>query len=144
MITCAKYLISPVLKPEYSGTARSISLLQMTRLLALPGHQQSWYLLDTGWAGRYPPRHDDVIKWKHFLCLWPIVREIHRSPVGSPHKGQWSGALKFSLVWAWTGGWANNRGAGDLRCHRAYYDVTAIRKDFNHTHDLSAEKWYKY
>ena len=24
--------------------------------------------------------HDDVIKWKHFLCCWPFVRGIHRSP----------------------------------------------------------------
>ena len=37
--------------------------------------------------------HDDVIKWKHFLRNWPFVRGIHRSPVNSPHKGQWSGAF---------------------------------------------------
>ena len=30
--------------------------------------------------------HDDVIKWKHFLCYWPFVRGIHRSPVNSPTK----------------------------------------------------------
>ena len=33
--------------------------------------------------------HDDVIKWKHFPRYWPFVRGIHRSPVNSPHKGQW-------------------------------------------------------
>ena len=32
--------------------------------------------------------HDDVIKWKHFPRNWPFVREIHRSPVNFPHKGQ--------------------------------------------------------
>ena len=37
--------------------------------------------------------HDDVIKWKHFLRNWPFVRGIHRSPVNSPHKGQWCGAF---------------------------------------------------
>ena len=42
--------------------------------------------------------HDDVIKWKHFPRYWPFVRGIHRSPVNSPHKGQWRGALKFSLI----------------------------------------------
>ena len=26
-----------------------------------------------------------------------------------------------SLICAWTNDWANNRGAGDLRCHRAHY-----------------------
>ena len=55
--------------------------------------------------------HDDVIKWKHFPCYWPFVRRIHRSPVNSPHKGQWRGALKFSLIWAWLNGWVNNREA---------------------------------
>ena len=39
--------------------------------------------------------HDDVIKWKHFPRYWPFVRGIHRSPVNSPHKGQWRGALVF-------------------------------------------------
>ena len=32
----------------------------------------------------------------------------------SPYKGQWRGALKFSLIYAWTNGWANNRDDGDL------------------------------
>ena len=39
--------------------------------------------------------HDDVIKWKHFPRYWPFVRGIHRSPVNSPHKGQWCGASMF-------------------------------------------------
>ena len=42
--------------------------------------------------------HDDVIKWKHFPRYWPFVRGIHRSPGNSPHKGQWRGALMFSLI----------------------------------------------
>ena len=39
--------------------------------------------------------HDNVIKWKHFPRNWPFVRGIHRSPVNSPPKGQWRGALIF-------------------------------------------------
>ena len=71
--------------------------------------------------------HDDVIKsWKHFPRYWPFVRGILRSPVNSPHKGQWRGALMFSLICAWINGWVNNREAGDLRCHRAHHDVTII------------------
>ena len=46
--------------------------------------------------------HDDVIKWKHFRRYWPFVRGIHRSPVNSPHKGQWHGALMLSLICTWT------------------------------------------
>ena len=59
--------------------------------------------------------HDDVIKWKHFPRYWPFVRGIHRSPVNSPHKGQWRGALMFTLICAQINGWVNNREAGDLR-----------------------------
>ena len=30
---------------------------------------------------------------KHFPRYWPFVLGIHQSPVNSPHKGQWRGAL---------------------------------------------------
>ena len=69
---------------------------------------------------------DDVIKWKPFPGYWPFVRGIHRSPVNSPHKGQWRGALMFSLICVWINGWVNNREAGDLRCYRAHYDVIVM------------------
>ena len=42
------------------------------------------------------------------------------------HKGHWSGALMFSMICAWINGWVNNREAGELRRHRAYYDVTVM------------------
>ena len=70
--------------------------------------------------------HDDVIKWKHFPRYWPSVRGIHRSPVNSPHKGQWRGALMFSFIFAWMNDWVNNREAGDLRRHRPHYDVIVM------------------
>ena len=70
--------------------------------------------------------HDDVIKWKRFPRYWPFVRGIRRSPVNSPHKGQWRGALMFSLICAWLNAWVNSRKAGDLRRHRAHYDVIVI------------------
>ena len=70
--------------------------------------------------------HDDVIKWKHFPRYWPFVQGIHRWPVNSPHKGQWRGALMFSLICAWINGCVNNREAGDLRRHRTHYDVTVM------------------
>ena len=70
--------------------------------------------------------HDDVIKWKHFPRYWPFVRGIHRSPVNSPHKGQWHGALMFSLICIWINDWVNNREAGDLRRYRAHYDAIVM------------------
>ena len=54
------------------------------------------------------------------------MRGIHRSLVNSPHKGQWCGALTFFFICAWIDGWVNNREAGDLRHHRAHYDVTVM------------------
>ena len=70
--------------------------------------------------------HDDVIKWKHFPRYWPFVRGIHRSPVNSPHKGQWRRALMFPLICALINGWMNNRDAGDLRRHRTHYDAIVM------------------
>ena len=70
--------------------------------------------------------HDDVIKWKHFPRNWPFVREIHRSPVNFPHKGQWRGALMFSLIYPWINDWVNNREAGDLRRQHGHYDVIVM------------------
>ena len=48
---------------------------------------------------------DKVRPWwrhpmEHFPCYWPFVWGIHRSPVNSPHKGQWRRALMFSLICA--------------------------------------------
>ena len=55
---------------------------------------------------------DDVIKWKHFPRNWPFVRRIHRSPVNSSHKGQWRGALMFSLICVWINDWVNKQSWG--------------------------------
>ena len=72
--------------------------------------------------------HDDVIKWKHFPRYWPFVRGIHRSPVNSPHKGQWRGALMSTLICARINGWVNNREAGDLGRYRPHHDVIVMHR----------------
>ena len=58
--------------------------------------------------------HDDIIKWSNFPRYWPFVRGTHRSPLNSPHKGQWRGAFMLSLICTWINGSVNNREAGDL------------------------------
>ena len=115
------------------GKTKSIPGLLMTCLHALPSHQHPCYWLfrvngSISSLGRDLSYlcHDDVIKWKHFPRYWPFVRGIHRFPVKSPHKGQWRGALMFSLICVWINGWVNNGEAGDLRCHRGHYDVTVM------------------
>ena len=69
-----------------------------------------------------------VLWWRHqmetFSALLALWAGIYRSPVNSPHKDQWRGALMFSLIWARIVGWVNNREPGDLRRHSAPYDVT--------------------
>ena len=69
--------------------------------------------------------------WHHqietFSALLAFVRGIHRSPVNSPHKGQWHAALVFSLICVWINDWVNNGEAGDLRCYHAHYDVTVMK-----------------
>ena len=62
--------------------------------------------------------------WTIFRATSPLW--IHRSPVDSTRKGQWRRTLMFSLIWAWTNGWANNRDASHLRRHHAHYDVTVM------------------
>ena len=74
-----------------------------------------------------PSIHDDIIKWKHFPHYWPFVWGIHWWLVNSLHKGQWRGALMFSLIFARINSWVNNGGAGDLRCHCAHYDITVMQ-----------------
>ena len=81
--------------------------------------------------------HDDVIKWKYFPCYWPFVRGIHRSPVNSPHKGQWRGALMFSLICALNKRMVNNRETGEMRRHRAHHGVIVMsRKLWWHHHAM--------
>ena len=63
------------------------------------------------------------------LALCVGNSRIHRSPVNSPHKGQWRGALMFSLICIWINGLVNNREAGDLRCHHSHYDITIMCGD---------------
>ena len=72
----------------------------------------------------------------NFPRYWPFVRGIHRSPVNSPRKGQWRGALMFSLICVWINSWVNNREAGDLRHHRAHYDVIVVQKSKLVYHDV--------
>ena len=63
---------------------------------------------------------------EYFPRYWPFRRAVHSSPVNSPHNGQWRRALIFSLICAWINGWVNNREDGDLRRHRAHYDITVM------------------
>ena len=77
-------------------------------------------------GGSRQKERDDVNKWKYFPPYRRFVRGIHGSPVNFPHKGQWRGALMFSFISTRINGWINNREAGDLRRHRAHYDIIVM------------------
>ena len=95
----------------------------MMRASVLPNSMQKCI------CGNIGSKHGDVIKWKHFSHYWRFVqRGTHWSPVNSPHKGQWPGALMFFLICAWINGWVNNHEAGDLRRHHAHYDIIVMKK----------------
>ena len=65
-----------------------------------------------------------VMKRIHFPRYWPIVGEF------TSHR--WIPLTKASdaelpLICAWINGWVNNNDAGDLRRHRAHYDVIVMQ-----------------
>ena len=66
--------------------------------------------------------------WRHqmetFSALLAIC--VGNSLVPGEFPTQRHGALMFTLICAQINGWVNNREAGDLRCHRAYYDVIVM------------------
>ena len=68
--------------------------------------------------------------WRHkmetFSALLALC--VGNSPITGqwPYKGQWRGALMFSLICAWMNGWVNHREVGDLRRHHAYYNVIVM------------------
>ena len=84
--------------------------------------------VETGAAGvklkRLIKWHDDVIKWNHFPRYWPFVWGIYRSPVNSPHKAE----LWVFFYQRLNKRLSKNRDAGNLRRHRALYDVIVMRK----------------
>ena len=71
--------------------------------------------------------------WRHqmdtFSALLAMCAGNSPAPVTSPHKGQWRGALMFSLICTRINGWVNNGEAGDLRRHHAHCDVTVMKKE---------------
>ena len=71
--------------------------------------------------------------WRHqmetFSTLLALCAGGSPVPVISPRRGQWRGALMFSLICAGIKDWVNNHEAGDLRRHRGHYDVNVMNKD---------------
>ena len=81
--------------------------LSLRLILASLTEYTGRWIINNSWLSLHAvagSNHDDVIKWKHFPRYWPFVWGFRRSPVNSPHKGQWRGALMFSLICVWING----------------------------------------
>ena len=81
-----------------------------------------WYLFQTR-------------NWLAYNAIWKRVLSTIWSPVNSPHKVQWRGALMFPLICVWNG-WVNNREASDLRLYCAHYDVIVMTLGYQIQHNL--------
>ena len=68
-------------------------------------------------------RHNAWVRWR---LNSPASRLFTQPFIQAQIKGQWRGALMFSLTCTSINGWVNNRVADDLRRHRAHYDVTEL------------------
>ena len=90
------------------------NIFTTSRETLMEGYQAKWNTPGSRW--RHPMETFSALL---AICAW-------NSPVNSPHIGQWRGAFMFSLIYAWINGWVNNREAGDLRFHRAYYDAIVM------------------
>ena len=77
--------------------------------------------------------HHEVLRWNMMTSsngnIFRVTGHLCREFTGhrSPHKGQWCGALMFSLICVWINGWVNIHGVGDLRRYRGHYDVNVIK-----------------
>ena len=75
-------------------------------------------------------RNASLTWWRHqmetFSALLAFSVGNSPVPVNSPHKGQWHGALTFSLICVSINGWVNFHEAGDFRRYRVHYDVIVM------------------
>ena len=78
--------------------------------------------------------------WRHQMDTFSTLQAIcvGNSPVPGelPTQRPVTGALMFSLICTRIKGWVNNREAGDLRRHRANYDVLTMSLS-----DASMRQW---
>ena len=109
---------------------KSLSLLQclilktnnirrklMSHHMMTPWHENYFRIIGPSW-------------WRHQMDTFSVLLALCAGnspvPVNSPHKGQWRGALMFTLICAGINDWVNNREAGDLRRHLDHYDVSVM------------------
>ena len=134
-IAWAASLVPPVMPSRLSLTKSFVRLHTKVVRMTTPvvtGDVESAHQRPQWWPGQSSLQLSVTVYawWRHqmetFSALLALCAGNSPVPVNSPHKGQWRGALAFSFICAWINSWVNNREAGDLRCHRAHYDVIVM------------------
>ena len=78
--------------------------------------------------------------WRHqmeaFSTLLAICAGNSPIPVNSPHKGQWRGALMFTLICVWINGWVNNVDAFGWGYHIYIYIYIYILQSYSISNTL--------
>ena len=115
------YTVTSVMIPIYIGNKNKV-ITPFYIKNSITSHYFLWDIITHPW-----PRHP---WWRHqmetFSALLALCAGNSPVPVNSPHKGQWRGALMFSLINAWINDWVNSRAAGDLRRISGHYDVIVM------------------
>ena len=71
--------------------------------------------------------------WHHQMETFSALLALYAGEFRAQRK--WCRTLMFSFICAWINGWVNNREAGDLRRHRAHYDVNVMYKSRHASND---------
>ena len=121
------------LDPEVSGVVNNFLRGKQGSLCLDSQYHGCWWPGATMSQGTRSHDIDLVLPelwWRHQMETFSalLVLCVRNSPVTRefPAQGQWGGALMFSLICVWINDWVNNREAGDLRRHRAHYDVIVM------------------
>ena len=99
-----------------------------------PSRQRS---ISQGWftVQRVGNRMRHLSWWRHQMETFSALLALYAgdSPVTGefPVQRPVTRSFDVSLICAWINGWVNNRKSGDLRRHRAHYDVIVLRPEQN-------------
>ena len=93
-----------------------------------------WGIANTTYRGEYNQAGKEQMLgptwWRHQIETFSALLALCAG--NSPATGEFPAQRPvtrssiLSLIYAWIYRWVNNRKAGDLRCHRAHYDVTVV------------------
>ena len=72
------------------------------------------------------PVHYDAMTCKYFPPFWPLVREIHRLPVGTLTKVRYCWALVIYLLLVWTSDWVKQSYCRWFEMLWCYCDVSVM------------------